>query len=225
MTAWRRRLLNWCEPSGGSGRFGPAPEGNHDAGTAAAEGPATPPTRRRESTVSTSSPTSSPRLTPTAAPNPGRCGFRAGGYSRTLAFGLLLSCAAGLGLATACSDDSTSDAKETASSVASSVKGAVDDATKGAAETVARTIAAKQGAEEFKKAGHELNGSLTCTSSAEDSATEVAINCTGMTKDGKVVKLSGTTSELPGASVSALEGSFTGTVDGQQVFATQKLGG
>ena len=174
--------------------------------------------------MTTSSPTSSPRLTQTAARHPGRSRFRAGGLRRTFVFGLLLGAAA-LWLATACSDDSTSHAKETASSVATSVKGAVDDATKGAAETVARTIAAKQGAEAFKKAGHELNGSLTCESSAEDSATEVAINCTGMTKDGKVVKLSGTTSELPGASVSALEGSFTGTVDGQQAFTTQKLGG
>ena len=53
----------------------------------------------------------------------------------------------------------------------------------------------------------------------------MAVNCTGTTKDGKAVKLSGTTSELPGASVTELEGSFTGTVDGQQVFTTQELGG
>ena len=126
---------------------------------------------------------------------------------------------------TACGDDAEDDARSTVSSVASSVSGAVDDATKNAAETLARDVAVKQGAEEFKKAGHELNGNLTCESSAEDSATEVAINCTGTTKNGKAVKLSGTTNELPGASVTKLEGSFTGTVDGQQVFTTQNLGG
>jgi len=161
-------------------------------------------------------PTTSPIQTPTRG--------RAAGGRRTLVFCVLLGAAA-LGLATACGDDSGDDVQSTASSVASSVKGAVDDATKGAAETVARNIAAKQGAQEFEKAGHELQGDLTCESSAEDSATEVAVNCTGTTKDGKAAKLSGATSELPGASVTELEGSFTGTVDGQQVFTTQELGG
>jgi hypothetical protein len=162
---------------------------------------------------------------PTSSPTHTRTLGRATAERRwTVLFGVLLGVAA-LGLTTACGDDSGDDVGSTASSVASSVKGAVDDATKGAAETVARTIAAKQGAEQFKKAGHELQGELTCESSAEDSATEVAVNCTGTTKDGKVVKLSGTTSELPGASVTKLEGSFTGSVDSQQVFSTQELGG
>jgi hypothetical protein len=75
-------------------------------------------------------------------------------------FGLTLGVAA-LALTSACGDDSGDDVGATASSVASSVKGSVDDATKGAAETVARTIAAKQGAEQFKKAGTDVQGMFT----------------------------------------------------------------
>jgi len=127
--------------------------------------------------------------------------------------------------AAACSDSTKDKAEDAASSAASDVKSGVSDASQSAAETLARNIATKQGGEQFKDSGNELNGDLTCEASAEDSATEVAVNCTGTTKSGKPAKLSGTTNELPGASATELEGNFTGTVDGQTVFTTQKLGG
>ena len=42
---------------------------------------------------------------------------------------------------------------------------------------------------------------------------------------GGAAVLTGTTNELPGASVVSLNGQFTGTVDGATVFTTQRLGG
>ena len=51
------------------------------------------------------------------------------------------------------------------------------------------------------------------------------IDCTGTTADGGAAALTGTTTEVPGASVTSLEGDFAGTVDGAEVFTTQTLGG
>lgn len=127
--------------------------------------------------------------------------------------------------AAACSDETKDKAGDAVSSAATDVSSGISDATKSASETLARNIATEQGEEQFKSSGNELNGKLTCDASAEDSATEVAVNCTGTTQTGKSAKLTGTTNELPGASATELEGSFTGTVDDQQVFTTQKLGG
>jgi len=93
-----------------------------------------------------------------------------------------------------------------------------------AAELAARNIAAQQGADEFKKAGAELNGELTCTAKVQSGVSKVEVNCTGTTKTGGTAVLSGTTNEIPGASVTSLDGQFVGTVDGKQVFSTQSLG-
>ena len=38
-------------------------------------------------------------------------------------------------------------------------------------------------------------------------------------------ELTGETAELPGESIVELEGTFTGTVDGGEVFSTEVLGG
>ena len=43
--------------------------------------------------------------------------------------------------------------------------------------------------------------------------------------DGAVAEMTGTTSELPGASITELDGDFVGTVDGAEVFRTERLGG
>ena len=59
----------------------------------------------------------------------------------------------------------------------------------------------------------------------QDGVKKVAITCAGRTKSGGVAALTGTTDEIPGASVVSLTGQFAGTVDGKQVFATQRLGG
>jgi predicted small secreted protein len=111
------------------------------------------------------------------------------------------------------------------SNTRSSVKSDVENATNAAAETVARNVATQQGEEQFKNAQHELSGPLKCTAKVQANAAKIDIACSGSTKDAKVATLRGTTSELPGASVVSLNGTFVGSVDGAEVFTTQRLGG
>lgn len=121
---------------------------------------------------------------------------------------LRLLAVGGLVAAGGCSDDSRSEL--------------LDDAT----ETAVRNFAALQGAEQFEAAGHDLDGGLTCTADVGDRRLEdVVVECTGTTVDGREAALSGTTAELPGASITELKGSFTATVDGEAVFETDQLGG
>ena len=114
---------------------------------------------------------------------------------------------------------------DTRSSLATDIGNAAGQATDSAAETLARNIATQQGEEQFKNAGQELDGPLTCEAKVQDGVTKIDINCTGTTKAGGAAALTGTTSEIPGASVVSLNGAFTGTVDGGAVFTTQRLGG
>ncbi len=58
-----------------------------------------------------------------------------------------------------------------------------------------------------------------------DGVDQIDISCTGTTQDGGAAELTGHTNEIPGASVVTLDGEFTGTVDGEEVFTTQRLGG
>jgi len=132
--------------------------------------------------------------------------------------------AATLAVAGCGSDDRDSIATDL-ESVATDVGEAVDEVGEDAAETVARNIATQQGEEAFKDAGHELDGPLTCEAVVADGLSTVEVSCTGTTKDGKPAALVGTTDELPGADANSLEGSFTGTVDGQEAFVTDDLGG
>ena len=122
-------------------------------------------------------------------------------------------------------DDAASDVSRAVDDAATVVRGVVDDATSEAAEAVARNIAAEQGESAFEDAGYELDGGLTCEATAGDDVEAVDIDCTGTTSDGKDAALTGTTSEMPGASATTLNGDFTGTVDGAEVFTSQSLGG
>jgi hypothetical protein len=99
----------------------------------------------------------------------------------------------------------------------------LDDAT----ELAVRNFAALQGAEHFDSAGYDIDDDgLTCTATvAEGGRTAVAVECTGTTTDGGDAVLTGVTSELPGASIIELEGEWTATVDGEEVFTTDELGG
>jgi hypothetical protein len=99
----------------------------------------------------------------------------------------------------------------------------LDDAT----ELAVRNFAALQGAEHFDSAGHDIDDDgLTCTATVgEGGRTAVRVECTGTTTDGGEAVLSGTTSEIPGASIIELEGEWTATVDGEEVFTTDELGG
>lgn len=111
------------------------------------------------------------------------------------------------------------------SSTRSSVKSDVQNSTNAASEAAARNIATQQGEEQFKNAKQELSGPLACQANVVANAAKVNITCTGATKAGGAATLTGTTNELPGASVVALSGTFVGSVDGTQVFTTQRLGG
>ena len=126
---------------------------------------------------------------------------------------------------TGCSSDSRSSLETDLRSAATDIANAAGDAANNAAEVLARNIATQQGEEQFKNAGQELDGPLTCHAKVEDGVAKVDINCTGTTKSGGAAVLTGTTNEVPGASVVSLDGNFTGTVDGASVFTTQRLGG
>ena len=126
---------------------------------------------------------------------------------------------------TGCSKDSRDSVTSDLRSAVTAVGDAASKATDAAAEAAVRNIATQQGEEQFKNASQELDGPLKCTAKVEDGVDKVDVNCTGTTKAGGAAILSGTTSEIPGASVVELKGSFVGTVDGKQVFTTENLGG
>ncbi len=125
----------------------------------------------------------------------------------------------------ACSEESQDAVQADIESAVTEVGEAVDAASADAGEALARNIATQQGEEQFANAGHALAGPLTCEATIQDDVASIAISCTGTTEAGGAAALTGTTSEVPGASVVTLDGSFTGTVDGAEVFTTERLGG
>jgi outer membrane murein-binding lipoprotein Lpp len=124
-----------------------------------------------------------------------------------------------------CSSEDRSSIATDLQSVATDIANAAGEATDDVAEALTRTIATQQGEEQFKNAGQELDGPLTCEATVQQDASNIAINCTGKTKSGGAATLTGATNEIPGASVVSLDGNFTGSVDGAAVFTTQRLGG
>ena len=130
----------------------------------------------------------------------------------------------------ACSGEDADELDETAESVAenmeeaartavSEVGEAVDEAATDAAELVARNLAAEQGEQQFEDAGFPLDDDgLACEATVGDGLDSVEVMCTGTTENGEAAEMTGTTNELPGASVTELEGEFTGTVDGTEAF-------
>ena len=133
---------------------------------------------------------------------------------------LLLAPALSLALLGACSDDD-----DGADDAAEDVGDAVDEASNDAIEATARNIASAQGEDEFSAADIDIEGDLTCEANADEEADAVDISCTGTSTDGQDLALEGTTDEIPGASVTELEGSFVGTADGDEVFSVDTLGG
>ena len=124
-----------------------------------------------------------------------------------------------------CSSDERASISTDLQTAASDVADAAGELADDAAETLARNIATQQGEEQFTNAGHPLEGPLTCEATVQDDVSAIDISCTGTTQAGGAAELTGSTSEIPGASVVALDGDFTGTVDGETVFTTQSLGG
>jgi hypothetical protein len=137
---------------------------------------------------------------------------------------------AALGLAACGDDDETADSiiedvESAARTVVTEAGEAIDEAGADAAEAVVRNLAAQQGAQEFADAGSPLDDDgLTCEATASDGLDSVDVNCTGTTEDGGEAALTGSTDELPGESITEVEGTFTGTVDGSEVFTTDSLG-
>lgn len=117
------------------------------------------------------------------------------------------------------------DVEDAARTAASEVEDAVGEAASDVAEVAVRNIATQQGEEQFADAGEPLDeDGLSCEATA-DGLDAVEVNCTGTTEDGGTAELTGSTSEMPGASVTEIEGTFTGTVDGTEVFSETSLGG
>jgi hypothetical protein len=127
--------------------------------------------------------------------------------------------------AVGCSEDTQDSVTSDLRTAVTEVGDAVGETTEDAAELAARNIATQQGEEQFANAGYPLESDLECTAEATDGADEMVIDCTGIAADGKVASLTGTTDELPGASVVSLSGSFVGMIDGVEVFNTDQLGG
>ncbi len=129
------------------------------------------------------------------------------------------------GAVAACDDDDQQTIEEEVESVVTEVVDAIDEASENAVELAARNFASTQAAQEFETAGDPIEGDLTCEADATSDLTAVDITCTGTTVDGGDASLTGTTSEFPGASFDELDGSFVGSVDGDEVFSVQRLGG
>ncbi len=127
--------------------------------------------------------------------------------------------------AAACDDDTQESVEEEVESAVTEVVDAVDEVSEDAVELAVRNFANQQGGQEFEDAGHPIDGDLDCEADATNDLTAVDISCTGTTVDGGEASLSGTTSELPGMSFDELDGDFTGSVDGTEVFSTERLGG
>lgn len=122
-------------------------------------------------------------------------------------------------------DDDTADQIEAGiDDIGGEVADAVEEFGQDSVELAARNLASIQGAEEFADAGYPIEGNLECTADATDDLTAVEISCGGATEDGEVAALTGTTTELPGASLTELEGTFVGLIDGNEVFSTDALG-
>jgi len=127
--------------------------------------------------------------------------------------------------AAACDDDTQDSVEEEVESVVTDVVDAIDEVSEDAVELAARNFASQQGSQEFEDAGHPIDGDLICEADATSDLTAVEISCTGTTVDGGDASLSGTSSEFPGVSFDELDGDFVGSVDGTEVFSTERLGG
>jgi hypothetical protein len=88
-------------------------------------------------------------------------------------------------------------------------------------ETAARNAAAVAGTNAFEAEGHPLDGQLSCEAHVVSGSDRIGVDCTGRTKTGDPVTLSGEASNTEG---DGLSGSFTGSVNGKEVFSQDCLG-
>jgi hypothetical protein len=117
------------------------------------------------------------------------------------------------------------DIEEGVDAISGEVAGAIEEAGEDVVELAVRNLASVHGEAEFADAGHPvIEGGLACMADATEDLTAVEVDCTGQTEAGGVASLSGTTTELPGQSLTELEGDFVGMVDDEEVFRTDALG-
>jgi hypothetical protein len=99
----------------------------------------------------------------------------------------------------------------------------VDAAAKEAAEAAVRNVTAVAGAAEFERRGTDLDGRLTCESTADSNVEKIRVTCTGRTTSGQPATLEGEATR-PSANASDLKGGFTGKVAGKEVFRKDCIG-
>lgn len=116
------------------------------------------------------------------------------------------------------------DIEEGVEDVTGAIGDAIEEVGEDTVELAARNLASTHAADEFADAGYPIDGGLSCTADATDDLTAVDLECTGATEDGGVASMTGTTTELPGESLTELEGDFVGFVDTEEVFRTDALG-
>lgn len=121
-------------------------------------------------------------------------------------------------------DDAIDDVEAAVEDATGAVADAIEELGEDTVELAARNLASTNAEEEFSDAGYPIDGGLTCTADATDDLTAVELDCTGTTADGAAASMIGTTTELPGGSVTELEGEFVGFVDDAEVFRTDALG-
>ncbi len=121
-------------------------------------------------------------------------------------------------------DSLVDDVQDAANTVVSNAEEAAGDVVNDAAEAAVRNVAAQAGRAEFSDAGHPIDGELTCEAAVAGDASQVDVTCSGTTEAGGAAELTGQTSEVPGAGVTDISGTFTGTVDGAEVFTADALG-
>lgn len=122
-------------------------------------------------------------------------------------------------------EEAATDVSETAGDVADDADAAVEDVTQDAVEAAARNLASAQGEDEFSSNGVDVDGDLECEATSNGDNSALDVSCTGTGTEGQELTLEGTTSEMPGASLTELEGNFTGSADGEEVFTVETLGG
>lgn len=121
-------------------------------------------------------------------------------------------------------DDTVDQVEDEISDIGGNVADAIEEFGEDSVELAARNLASIHGTDEFADTGYSIDGDLECTADATEDLTAVDISCGGATEDGSVAALTGTTTELPGASLTELEGTFVGLIAGDEVFRTDALG-
>ena len=75
-----------------------------------------------------------------------------------------------------CNSDDRASIATDLQTAATDIANAAGDAANNAAEALARNIATQQGEEQFKNAGQELDGPLTCTAKVQDGVAKIDID-------------------------------------------------